>query len=303
LQARISASASREHNLAREGRLDALLKRAGAITRDQLRVEQERLLAYQKEADERGAKSDPFLTWTAVYASDVVDEAAAADALTALPKFGGPDPRYTQVDPYGRQLGVAYAYGGRGADAVPLLERMQRICAQNSQVLGFTRGWYALGLAKEQTGDLVGARAAYQKVLDRWGSAKPRSVTADKAGASLAALAAASSPAPAQARADAPPQQSSHSTRAAFDDAVRGNLSVAGTCVPLGAGTPRATLVFKRDGSVQALAIDEDPPKRITRENEDCIRRALIRTRIPAFAGPDIPTWTVDIRRVAPTSP
>ena len=47
---------------------------------------------------------------------------------------------------------------------------------------------YLLGLARERAADPAGARDAYQRVLDRWGAAKPRSVTAYKARTRLAAL-------------------------------------------------------------------------------------------------------------------
>jgi serine/threonine-protein kinase len=38
-----------------------------------------------------------------------------------------------------------------------------------------------LGRALEQTGDTAGACAAYARVLAKWGTAKPRSITADAA--------------------------------------------------------------------------------------------------------------------------
>ncbi|WP_438008269.1 hypothetical protein WME89_05915 [Sorangium sp. So ce321] len=48
-------------------------------------------------------------------------------------------------------------------------------------------GWF-LGQALEQTGDTPGACAAYQSVIDRWGDAKPQSVTADSARARMKAI-------------------------------------------------------------------------------------------------------------------
>jgi serine/threonine-protein kinase len=45
-----------------------------------------------------------------------------------------------------------------------------------------------LGQALEATGDATGACGAYRKVLARWGNAKPKSVTADKARARSKAL-------------------------------------------------------------------------------------------------------------------
>jgi serine/threonine-protein kinase len=38
-----------------------------------------------------------------------------------------------------------------------------------------------LGMALDATGDRAGAARAYDEVLSRWGRAKPRSITAEKA--------------------------------------------------------------------------------------------------------------------------
>jgi serine/threonine-protein kinase len=45
-----------------------------------------------------------------------------------------------------------------------------------------------LAEAREASGDGVGACEAYRTVLDRWGSAKPRSTTAEAARARVRAL-------------------------------------------------------------------------------------------------------------------
>jgi serine/threonine-protein kinase len=44
------------------------------------------------------------------------------------------------------------------------------------------------GMALETAGEIERARAAYEEVLARWGKARPRSVTAEKARARLKAL-------------------------------------------------------------------------------------------------------------------
>jgi eukaryotic-like serine/threonine-protein kinase len=51
-----------------------------------------------------------------------------------------------------------------------------------------TRAELWLGQALEDTGDKPAACAAYRVVLDRWGGASPRSVTADTAARRVAAL-------------------------------------------------------------------------------------------------------------------
>ncbi|MGO8996086.1 MAG: protein kinase domain-containing protein [Polyangiaceae bacterium] len=189
LRGQIAASGLSERDVAMEARIATLMQRAGGITRDQLHEEQERLLSYQKEADEhRGGKTDPFRTWGWVYANDIEDEGDGADALAALTKAGGVDPKFSHTPFFSQGLGAMNAFTGHGAEAISYLERAETSCYVLEEVMDLTHDAYALGVAKEQTGDLPGARAAYQKVLDRWGSAKPRSVTAEKARARLRAL-------------------------------------------------------------------------------------------------------------------
>jgi serine/threonine-protein kinase len=54
---------------------------------------------------------------------------------------------------------------------------------------GNTRGWLDLGAALEAKADRAGACDAYRMVVDRWGQARPRSVTAEHARARAVALA------------------------------------------------------------------------------------------------------------------
>lgn len=51
-----------------------------------------------------------------------------------------------------------------------------------------TQSLYYRGLADEKAGDVAAARAAYESVVTRWGSAKPTSVTAGLAKKRLAVL-------------------------------------------------------------------------------------------------------------------
>jgi serine/threonine-protein kinase len=190
VRAKLASSGMGEPDVPVEGKLATLFRRAGGMTRDQLHIEQQRLIGYQNEADEhRGGKTDPFRTWGWIYAGDIEDEGDAADALAALTKAGGVDPKFSNNPFFSQGLGAMYAFAGHGAEAIPYLEKAGASCYQLDEVMDLTHDSYALGVAREQTGDLPGARAAYQRVLDRWGGAKPRSVTADKARTRLAALA------------------------------------------------------------------------------------------------------------------
>jgi tetratricopeptide (TPR) repeat protein len=83
----------------------------------------------------------------------------------------------------GNDLGIGRVYllGGRVDDAVPYLTRAASSCLALREPLAHTQAHYWLGQAHEKKNDTEGACAAYRVVLDRWGHAKPRSVTADLA--------------------------------------------------------------------------------------------------------------------------
>lgn len=110
--------------------------------------------------------------------------AAAAtrpEALTAVAKFDTArlaEPSYDWEYAYPRVFFLA----GRGNDVRPLIERLVTPC---SSVLLDTPNWVRwhlyLGELDEQAGDKPSACNHYSKVLERWGHAKPHSVTADEA--------------------------------------------------------------------------------------------------------------------------
>jgi serine/threonine-protein kinase len=79
------------------------------------------------------------------------------------------------------QLGRAYLLAGRLEPAISYLRRATTSCAELWNVFTRTRATYFYGTALEQKGDNAGACAAYAAVLDRWGRAKPRSITAEHA--------------------------------------------------------------------------------------------------------------------------
>ena len=70
---------------------------------------------------------------------------------------------------------------GAYAEAVPLLEPMTRSCHALEEPFMNTRAQLWLGDAKEHTGDKDGACKAYGVVVQRWGEAKPRSLSAHAA--------------------------------------------------------------------------------------------------------------------------
>jgi serine/threonine-protein kinase len=113
----------------------------------------------------------------------------ARAALDALPEYA---PIATSFDTESIQdavIGHTYVLAGRWAEALPFLQRAVANCDVFFAPLAHTRATLELGAVLETKGDERGACDAYSKVLARWGGAKPRSVTADKARARVKALA------------------------------------------------------------------------------------------------------------------
>jgi eukaryotic-like serine/threonine-protein kinase len=78
-------------------------------------------------------------------------------------------------------VGRVSALAGRSDEAAQLLSRAASDCMVLDHPFATVRANLRLGEIYEQTGDRTSACARYAKVLERWGDAKPRSVTADEA--------------------------------------------------------------------------------------------------------------------------
>jgi serine/threonine-protein kinase len=85
-------------------------------------------------------------------------------------------------------VGRVSALAGRTDEAIQLLSRTAGNCMVLDQPFEVVRANLELGELYEQAGDTASACARFAKVLDRWGSASPRSVTADEARAHAAKL-------------------------------------------------------------------------------------------------------------------
>ena len=70
---------------------------------------------------------------------------------------------------------------GETTTAIELLEPSSKSCDRLQIPFNHVRAHLWLGQAKERTGDRAGACEAYDYVLQYWGNAKPRSVTAEEA--------------------------------------------------------------------------------------------------------------------------
>jgi len=131
----------------------------------------------------RAAWASDWAMWS-WYASGVETEAEAREALAAFEKVPLSPGAIDDESDSGRAL----LLGGRVDEAIPRLEKSVRSCRGLTTALAKTRSAYFLGLAREAKGDQDGACDAYGAVVARWGHARPRSVTAERAAARRTAL-------------------------------------------------------------------------------------------------------------------
>jgi serine/threonine-protein kinase len=107
------------------------------------------------------------------------------DVVTALPALQKDreelDTLFNHTTGNDLGIGRVYLLGGRVEEALPYLTRAAASCLALREPIAHTQAHYWLGQALETRKDNEGACAAYKVVLERWGHAKPRSVTADQA--------------------------------------------------------------------------------------------------------------------------
>jgi serine/threonine-protein kinase len=120
----------------------------------------------------------PFV-WLHGHAAVVETRADAERAIAAIPVAG--IPQYTPYTLGDAFAGTMYFRAGRTAEALPYLERAARSCVALEAPFEHTQVQLVLGEALASLGRRDEACAAYGVVLERWGSARPRSVTADRA--------------------------------------------------------------------------------------------------------------------------
>jgi serine/threonine-protein kinase len=167
--------------------LMGLAHRVGALSRDDLAAGREawvRAWARKVIPDLRG------YVWLHGFAAAAAAAESPDEARVAL----GALPRYAPIPPYRpgtlaeAAIGVTELLAGRPQEAVRQLTRATRTCRALEFPVEHTRASYWLGRAHEAAGDRPAACAAYAVVRARWGHARPRSVTAERAGARAAAL-------------------------------------------------------------------------------------------------------------------
>jgi serine/threonine-protein kinase len=128
----------------------------------------------------------PFV-WLHGYAAVAETAGDAQRALDEQPSFG-PIPRYAPYTPGDAYIGTTYYLAGRMSEALPFLRRAARSCMALAWPFEHTRALLALGETQAALGLREEACSSYGVVLARWGNARPRSVTADKARALSRAL-------------------------------------------------------------------------------------------------------------------
>jgi serine/threonine-protein kinase len=125
--------------------------------------------------------------WLHGWARAVDDAEGAREALAALPAYQ-PLPPFRPLTPVDLDVGRTYLLAGQAEQAIPWLAGFTRTCGVLEHPVEHLRAQLWLGRAREAKGDPQGACAAYRVVVDRWGQARPRSVTAEAAAERLAAL-------------------------------------------------------------------------------------------------------------------
>jgi serine/threonine-protein kinase len=154
---------------------------AGALSKEAFASKRAEWTAQRPEF----GKMTPGVRWFFAYGDGIERPEEAEEAIVALTQLPPGSTSSLAMHAYGAGIGKVYLLAGRIDEALPLLRPENQPCAAPGD--GYTPSFY-LGQALEQKGDSNGACAAYQVVLDHWGKAKPRSITAEKARERVKAL-------------------------------------------------------------------------------------------------------------------
>jgi hypothetical protein len=148
-----------------------------------------RAAAWRDKTNAAGSRQARRISWARAFAAAAETPAQAAIAL------GEPDAEFPPAPFQGHgwfgvnaQVGHAMLLAGRVDDARARFETDTKACFGLSHPFTFVRAHLWLGQALEAKGDAPGACDAYRKVVARWGSATPPSVTASRAQARIKAL-------------------------------------------------------------------------------------------------------------------
>ncbi len=158
--------------------------RVGALSR----VEYEAELAKTVERwTGRTAPATRNFVWIYAYATPAETPADARTALARIADFE-PVPKFKPLSLADEAIGRTYLLAGRTEEAIAALERATRDCFPVDHPIEHTRAHYFFLVSRARRRDVSRACATYRVVRERWGGARPRSITGDLAVARLAAL-------------------------------------------------------------------------------------------------------------------
>jgi serine/threonine-protein kinase len=126
----------------------------------------------------RSTEIDPGTLWIYAWAEPAETRAEAEEALAARPDPPPPLTNYRNGDVFYAPAQLAFLVG-RYDDALPGLKKGAASCNLLDEPFRVMRFHQMLGQVLEAKGDKPGACAAYRFIVDRWGAAKPKSITAD----------------------------------------------------------------------------------------------------------------------------
>jgi serine/threonine-protein kinase len=150
----------------------AIARSGGAYVREGERIRRERFAALAAPPE------IAWYTWATIWSGEMGTREEAEHALAQMPEAGGPQ-RFGGAA--SSPLGHVYLLAGRLDDAIAWLQPAAASCDVLTEAVDAVHAHLWLGEAREQKGDTAGACTEYAAVLARWGSAKPRSVSADEA--------------------------------------------------------------------------------------------------------------------------
>jgi tetratricopeptide (TPR) repeat protein/predicted Ser/Thr protein kinase len=154
---------------------------SGSLSSTAFAAQRDAWLEKARAIDGWRSKGNQGTFWLNAYGS-FLDPQDVATALPSLQAYQADlDTLFNHTTGNDLGIGRAYLLGGRVDDAIPYLTRAASSCLALREPIAHTQAHYWLGQAHEKKNDAAGACAAYRVVLDRWGHAKPRSVTADQA--------------------------------------------------------------------------------------------------------------------------
>ena len=164
----------------RTAQLLEVARRAGVLSKAEWIERRDQWVAYWTKV--LPPKSDAKQVKLAAYIRPVETREEADDAVARLPEL------LTPAEGWDFSVGKAYFLAGRVDEAMPYLRRAVASCMPLGDTIETMRAQLMLGHALEQQKDKAGACAAYKAVTERWGHAKPHSVTAEDAARSATKL-------------------------------------------------------------------------------------------------------------------